>query len=53
MLTTRTVNRRKKSIELVGLGLVLRLAVSVRNTDGFFPLINGMSYYQFMVNLYI
>ena len=38
----RMLNRRKKSIGLVGLGLVLWLAVSVRNTDGFFPVINGM-----------
>jgi len=55
-LTDRTVNRRKKSIGLVGLGyviresiglvglgFVLRLPVSVRNMDGFFPLINGLT----------
>ena len=44
---SRTLNRRKKSIGLVGLGLVLRLAVSLRNSDGFFPVINGMCNFRF------
>ena len=36
----------RESIGLVGLGLVLRLAVSVGNTDVFFPVINGMYPYS-------